>query len=195
MKSTKVLLVGLLLSLLSGCGYNEFQLLDETVNANGSEIINQYQRRSDLIPNLVAVVQGYASHEKETFVGVATARAKAMSVQMTPEMMNNPQAFAQYQQAQSQVSMYLGRMMMMQERYPELKADQQFVALQAQIEGTENRITVSRKRYIDSVKEYNLLTRQFPTNMTAKWFNFNSRPQFSVDNVKEISSAPKVEFK
>jgi LemA protein len=194
MRILQILSLSLVFSLLSGCGYNAFQELDEEVNANGSEILNQYQRRSDLIPNLVSVVKGYAAHEKETLTGVTEARAKAMSVQMSPEMLNNPEAFAKYQQAQSQVTMFLGRMMMMQERYPELKANEQFIALQAQIEGTENRITVARKRYIDSVKDYNMLTRQFPTNFTAKMFDYAPRPQFSVDNVKEISVAPKVAF-
>lgn len=181
--------------LLSGCGYNSFQAKDEQITASWAEVVNQYQRRSDLIPNFVQVVQPYAQHEKETFTGIAEARSKASSIQMTPEVLNNPEAFKKFQSAQGEIGNFLGRLMMVQERYPELKADKHFIELQAQLEGTENRIAVARNRYIKTVQDYNLQIRQFPTNLTAMMFTYSTKPQFTVENEKQISTAPKVEFK
>lgn len=181
--------------ILSGCGYNGFQTKDEQITASWAEVVNQYQRRSDLIPNLVQIVGRYAAHEKDTLVGVAEARSKASSIQMTPEVLNNPAAFKKFQDAQGEIGSFLGRLMSVQEKYPELKADKQFQELQAQLEGTENRITVARNRYIKSVQEYNLQVRQFPTNLTAMMFSYSVKPQFTVENEKQISVAPKVEFK
>lgn len=195
MKNYLFVTVLLLSSLLSGCGYNSFQSKDEQIAASWAEVVNQYQRRSDLIPNLVQVVQRYAAHEKETLVGVAEARSKASSVQMTPEVLNNPEAFKKFQAAQGEISSFLSRLMVVQEKYPELKADKQFIELQSQLEGTENRITVARNRYIKAVQEYNVQIRQFPTNLTAMMFSYSAKPQFTVENEKQISTAPKVEFK
>lgn len=189
----KVSLISAVL-LMSGCGYNDFQNLDEGVKAQASEVLNQYQRRADLIPNLVQVVKGYATHERETLEGVIQARSKATSLVMTPEMMNNPEALMKFQQAQGEISSFLSRLMMIQERYPDLKANTQFLELQSQIEGTENRITIARNRYIRSITEYNKTVRQFPTNLTAMFFGYEVRPQFSVENEKAVSTAPKVEF-
>ena len=182
-------------TILSGCGYNGFQSKDEQSIAAWAEVVNQYQRRSDLIPNLVAVVQKYAAHEKETLVGVTEARSKASSIQATPELLNNPEAFKKFQVAQGEISSFLSRLMVVNEKYPDLKADKQFLELQAQLEGTENRITVARNRYIKSVQEYNLQVRSFPTNLTAMVFGYQTKPQFTVENEKQISTAPKVEFK
>lgn len=179
---------------LSGCGYNALQSQDEQINASWSEVVNQYQRRADLVPNLVATVERYAKHEEKVFTEVAEARAKVGSVQITPETLNDPQAMANYQAAQSQMTSALSRLMMVSENYPELKADAAFQDLQAQLEGTENRITVARNRYIENVKVYNTTVRQFPTNITAKVFGMSTKPNFGVENEQAISTAPKVEF-
>lgn len=180
--------------LLGGCGYNEFQAKDEATKAAWGEVVNQYQRRSDLIPNLVNTVKGYASHEKDTFEAVTRARAAATSFQITPEVLNDPAAFAKFQQVQGQLSSALSRLMAVSENYPQLKADTSFRDLQSQLEGTENRITVARQRYIVAVQEYNVLARSFPTNITAKIFSYPVKPSFTVDNEKAISTAPAVDF-
>lgn len=179
---------------LSGCGYNTFQALDEQVNADWSEVLNQYQRRADLVPNLVNTVKGYASHEKEVLTQVADARSKVGSIQATPELINDEQAFARFQAAQGQMTSALSRLMAVAENYPQLKADANFRDLQAQLEGTENRVTVARNRYIKSVQAYNTTIRQFPNNMTAKMFDYKAKPNFSVENEREISKAPAVSF-
>ncbi|MGJ7914733.1 LemA family protein [Massilia sp. LXY-6] len=181
-------------SLLSGCGYNEFQAKDEATKAAWSEVVNQYQRRADLIPNLVNVVKGYATHERETLEAVTRARAAATSFQITPEVLNNPEAFQKFQQVQGELSSALSRLMAVSENYPNLKADTQFRDLQSQLEGTENRITVARQRYIASVQDYNVLARSFPTNLTAKMFGYQPKPSFTVENERSISTAPKVDF-
>jgi LemA protein len=188
------LLAGMLTSLLSGCGYNEFQTRDEATKAAWSEVVNQYQRRADLIPNLVNTVKGYASHEKETLEAVTRARAAATSFQITPEVLNNPAAFQKFQQVQGELSGALSRLMAVSEKYPDLKADTSFRDLQSQLEGTENRITVARQRYIASVQEYNVLARSFPSNLTAMVFGYQVKPSFTVENEKAISTAPTVNF-
>ncbi len=180
--------------LLSGCGYNEFQAKDEAVKAQWGEVVNQYQRRADLIPNLVNTVKGYASHERETLEAVTRARASATSVQVTPEVLNNPGALQKFQQAQGELTNALSRLMVVAEKYPDLKADASFRDLQSQLEGTENRITVARQRYIASVQEFNTLARRFPTNLTAKMFGYEVKPSFTVENEKSISTAPTVDF-
>ncbi|TCV90328.1 LemA family protein [Sulfurirhabdus autotrophica] len=179
---------------LSGCGYNTFQTSDEQVKASWAEVLNQYQRRADLVPNLVNVVKGYASHEKDVFVQVTEARAKVGSIQATPELINDEQAFAKFQAAQGELTSSLSRLMLVAENYPQLKADGLFRDLQAQLEGTENRITVARNRYIKSVQEYNVTVRSFPSNLTAMVFGYKTKPSFTVENEKEISKAPKVDF-
>jgi LemA protein len=180
--------------LLSGCGYNQFQSSDEAVKAAWGEVVNQYQRRADLVPNLVNTVKGYASHERETLEAVTKARAAATSIQVTPEVLNDPQAFERFQQAQGQLTQALSRLLAVSENYPQLKADGLFRDLQSQLEGTENRITVARQRYIKSVQDYNVLARSFPTNLTAMMFGYPVRPSFTVDNEKAISNAPAVNF-
>jgi LemA protein len=180
--------------ILSGCGYNEFQAKDEATKAAWAEVVNQYQRRSDLIPNLVNTVKGYASHEKDTLEAVTKARSAATSFQITPEVLNNPEAFAKFQQVQGQLSSALSRLMAVSENYPQLKADTSFRDLQSQLEGTENRITVARQRYIASVQDYNVLARSFPSNITAKLFSYAPKPSFTVENEKAISTAPAVSF-
>ena len=190
---TKLLPLILLLS-LSGCGYNTFQSLDEEAKASWSEVLNQYQRRADLVPNLVNVVKGYADHEKEVLTDVANARSKVGSMQITPELLNDPEAFARFQAAQGQMTSALSRLMAVAENYPNLKADQGFRDLQAQLEGTENRITVARNRYIETIKEYNVSVRSFPNNLTAMMFGYKTKPSFTVENEKAISTAPTVEF-
>jgi LemA protein len=180
--------------LLSGCGYNQFQSSDEAVKAAWGEVVNQYQRRADLVPNLVNTVKGYASHERETLEAVIKARAAATSIQVTPEVLNDPQAFERFQQAQGQLTQALSRLMVVSENYPQLKGDALFRDLQSQLEGTENRITVARQRYIKSVQDYNVLARSFPTNLTAMMFGYPVRPSFTVDNEKAISNAPAVNF-
>lgn len=180
--------------ILSGCGYNDFQAKDEATKAAWSEVVNQYQRRADLIPNLVNTVKGYASHEKNTLEAVTQARAQATSFQITPEVLNNPEAFAKFQQVQGQLSSALSRLMAVSENYPQLKADASFRDLQSQLEGTENRITVARQRYIAAVQEYNVLARSFPSNVTAKICGYKPKPSFTVENEKAISTAPAVSF-
>ena len=190
-----MLLSALLASvLLSGCGYNQFQAKDEATKAAWGEVVNQYQRRADLIPNLVNTVKGYASHERETLEAVTRARSAATSFQITPEVLNNPEAFQKFQQVQGELSGALSRLMAVSEKYPDLKADTSFRDLQSQLEGTENRITVARQRYIASVQDYNVLARSFPTNLTAKMFGYAPKPSFTVENERAISTAPKVDF-
>jgi LemA protein len=180
---------------LSGCGYNTFQSQDEQVKSSWSEVINQYQRRADLVPNLVNTVKGYAAHEKEVLEAVTIARSKVGSMQVTPELVNDEQAFAKFTAAQGQLTSALSRLMVVSENYPQLKADANFRDLQAQLEGTENRITVARNRYIQAVQAYNVTVRSFPSNLTAMMFSYKTKPNFSVENEKDISSAPKVDFK
>jgi LemA protein len=180
--------------ILSGCGYNTIQTTDEGVTASWSEVINQYQRRADLVPNLVNVVKGYASHEKEVLEAVTLARSRVGSIQATPELVNDAQAFAKFQAAQGELTSALSRLLVVSENYPQLKADASFRDLQAQLEGTENRVTVARNRYIAAVKEYNVTVRTFPNNLTAMLFGYKTKPSFSVENEKAISTAPKVEF-
>ena len=186
--------VVLMLLTLSGCGYNQFQSLDEEAKASWSEVLNQYQRRADLVPNLVETVKGYAEHEKEVLTDVANARSKVGSMQITPEVLNDPDALAKFQAAQGQLTSALSRLMAVAENYPNLKADQGFRDLQAQLEGTENRVTVARNRYIETIKDYNVAVRSFPNNLTAMMFGYKAKPSFTVENEKEISTAPKVEF-
>jgi LemA protein len=180
--------------LLSGCGYNRLQSTDEQIKAAWAEVLNQYQRRADLIPNLVNTVKGFAAQEQQVLLGVTNARAKVGSIQATPELLNNPQAFNQFQQAQGELSSALARLMVVVERYPELKSDQNFRDLQAQLEGTENRIAVARNRYIKAVQEYNVIVRSFPTNLTAMLFGHKEKPQFTVENERAISKPPAVDF-
>lgn len=184
----------LLASLLGGCGYNALQAGDEQIKASWSEVVNQYQRRADLVPNLVNTVKGYASHEQQVLTQVTEARAKVGSLQVTPEVLNDPQAFARFQSAQGQLSGALSRLLAVSENYPQLKADTGFRDLQAQLEGTENRITVARNRYIKSVQDYNVTVRSFPTNLTAMVFGMQVKPNFTVENEKAISTAPTVDF-
>ena len=184
----------IVVSLLTGCGYNSFQTGDEAVKSAWSEVINQYQRRADLVPNLVNTVQGYASHEKDVLTQVTQARAQVGGIQATPELINDPEAFAKFQQAQAGLSSALSRLLVVSENYPNLKADASFRDLQAQLEGTENRITVARNRYIKSVEAYNVSVRTFPNNLTAMLFSYQVKPNFSVENEKAISVAPKVDF-
>ena len=179
---------------LSGCGYNDFQAKDEAVKKQWGEVLNQYQRRSDLIPNLVATVQGYAAQEKDVFLGVTAARAKVGSMQMTPELANNPEALKNFQKAQGDLSSALSRLLVVSENYPQLKSDANFRELQSQLEGTENRVTVARKRFMEAVEEYNVLARKFPSNLTAMMFSYSVKPTFTVENEKAISVAPKVDF-
>jgi LemA protein len=179
---------------LSGCGYNTLQTQDEQIKAAWSEVVNQYQRRADLIPNLVNTVKGYAQQEKDVLIGVVEARAKATSIQATPELLANPQAFQQFQRAQGELSGALSRLLVVAENYPQLKSDANFRDLQAQLEGTENRITVARNRYIKSVQEYNITVRSFPSNLTAMMFGHKEKPQFTVENEKEIARPPTVDF-
>jgi LemA protein len=179
---------------LSGCGYNQFQSLDEASKSAWSEVLNQYQRRADLVPNIVATVKGEASFEQDTLTQVIEARAKATSIQVTPETLNNPEAFNKFQQAQGELSSALSRLMVVSERYPELKANQAFRDLRVTLEGTENRITVARNRYIQTVQEYNVLARSFPTNLTAMVFSYDPKPNFSVQNEAEISKPPTLDF-
>ena len=186
--------LALLVSLLSGCGYNAFQTGDEAVKSSWSEVVNQYQRRADLVPNLVSTVQGYAAHEKDVLTQVTAARAQVGSLQATPELIGNPEAFAKFQQAQAGLSSALSRLLVVAENYPNLKADAAFRDLQAQLEGTENRITVARNRYIKAVEAYNVSVRTFPNNLTAMALGYQLKPNFSVDNEKAISVAPKVDF-
>jgi LemA protein len=179
---------------LSGCGYNTLQQRDEAVKAAWAEVVNQYQRRADLIPNLVNTVKGYAAQEQKVLIGVTEARAKVGSIQVTPEVLNNPELFAKYQAAQGQLTQALKSLFAVTENYPQLKSDQNFRDLQSQLEGTENRITVARNRYIQTVQEYNVTVRQFPVNLTAKMFGYPVKPNFTVENEQTISTAPAVSF-
>jgi LemA protein len=189
-----VLAATLAATMLSGCGYNQFQSKDEATKAAWGEVVNQYQRRADLIPNLVNTVKGYATHERETLEAVTRARAAATSFQITPEVLNNPEAFKKFQAVQGELSGALSRLMAVSEKYPDLKADTGFRDLQSQLEGTENRITVARQRYITSVQDYNVTVRSFPTNLTAMAFGYSAKPSFTVENEKAISTAPTVNF-
>ena len=184
----------LLSLLLSGCGYNDFQRLDEQTKSAWSEVLNQYQRRADLVPNIVATVKGEAAFEQDTLTRVVEARAKATSIQVTPETLNDPAAFKKFQAAQGELGGALSRLMVVSERYPDLKANQGFRDLRVQLEGTENRITVARKRYIEAVQEYNVLARSFPSNLTAMVFSYQVKPNFTVQNEAQISTPPVVDF-
>ena len=194
MRNLRIFLAAFLVLSLSSCGYNNFQTTDEQVKASWSEVLNQYQRRADLIPNLVNTVKGFASQEQAVLLGVTNARAKVGSLQATPELINNPEAFAKFQAAQGELSSSLSRLLVVTENYPQLKSDANFRDLQAQLEGTENRITVARNRYIKSVQEYNVAVRSFPSNITAKIFGYQPKPNFTVENEKEISKPPTVNF-
>jgi LemA protein len=187
------LLVLLALS-LSGCGYNTLQSADEVIKSAWSEVLNQYQRRADLIPNLVATVQGFANQEKEVLTRVTEARARVGSIQATPELVDNPEAFQRFQQAQGELTGALSRLLVVAENYPQLKSDANFRDLQAQLEGTENRIAVARNRYIKAVQDYNVTVRSFPSNLTAIAFGYKTKPNFTVENERAIQTAPKVDF-
>ncbi|OMG54522.1 hypothetical protein BJN45_04630 [Azonexus hydrophilus] len=187
-------LVALLTAMLSGCGYNQIQINDEGVNAAWSEVLNQYKRRADLVPNLVATVQGYAAHEKEVLTRVTEARASIGGINATPELINDEAAFAKFQQAQAEMSSALARLLVVAENYPQLKADANFRDLQAQLEGTENRVTVARNRYIESVRVYNISVRTFPNNLTAMVLGWKPKANFTVDNEKAIAEPPTVKF-
>jgi LemA protein len=180
--------------MLSGCGYNTLQTQDEQVKSAWSEVINQYQRRADLIPNLVNTVKGYAAQEQQVLIGVTEARAKVGSIQATPELVNDPQALAKFQAAQGDLSNALSHLMAVVENYPQLKSDQNFRDLQAQLEGTENRITVARNRYIQAVQNYNVTVRTFPANLTATMFGYKPKPNFTVENEAAIAKPPAVDF-
>lgn len=188
------LIAMLTVTLLSGCGYNSLQSGDEQVKAAWAEVLNQYQRRADLIPNLVNTVKGFAEQEKEVLTRVTEARARVGAIQATPELINDPQAFDRFQAAQGELSGALSRLLVVSENYPQLKSDQNFRDLQAQLEGTENRIAVARNRYIKAVQDYNVTVRSFPTNLTAMMFGHAVKPGFTVENEAEISRAPKVDF-
>lgn len=194
MRKILVVLATFFVVSLTGCGYNTFQTNDEQVKASWAEVVNQYQRRADLIPNLVATVQGFAAQEKSVLLGVTEARAKATSVQVTPETLNNPEAFAKFQAAQGEIGTALSRLLAVTENYPQLKSDQNFRDLQAQLEGTENRITVARNRYIAAVQTYNVTVRSFPSNLTAMVLGYKPKPNFAVQNEQEISRPPTVSF-
>ena len=179
---------------LSGCGYNNLQSGDEQINAAWSEVLNQYQRRADLVPNLVNVVKGYATHEQEVFTQVTEARARVGTIQATPDLLKNEQAFDQFQQAQGQLSSALSRLLAVSENYPQLKANDLFRDLQAQLEGTENRIAVARNRYIKAVQDYNITVRSFPSNLTAMAFGYKTKPNFTVGNEAALATPPRVDF-
>ena len=192
-KLLTILMTALTLN-LAGCGFNTFQTTDEQIKASWSEVVNQYQRRADLIPNLVNTVKGEAKFEQDTLTKVIEARSKATSIQATPELVNDPAAFQKFQQAQGELTGALSRLMAVSENYPNLRANQGFRDLQAQLEGTENRITVARNRYIKSVQDYNVTVRSFPSNLTAMVFGYKNKPNFAVENEKEISRPPSVSF-
>jgi LemA protein len=187
-------ILALAATLLGGCGYNQIQVNDEQVNSAWSEVLNQYKRRADLIPNLVQVVQGYAAHEKEVLTAVTNARANVAGIKATPELVNDPEAFAKFQKAQGELSGALARLLVVAENYPNLKADANFRDLQAQVEGTENRIAVARNRYIKSVQEYNTTVRVFPNNLTAMAFGYKTKANFTVEDEKAISTPPAIKF-
>ena len=190
----KWLAIGFLTLSLSGCGYNTLQTTDEQITASWSEVVNQYQRRADLVPNLVNVVKGYAAHEQQVLTQVTEARAKVGQIQATADLVNDEQAFNRFQAAQGELSGALSRLLLVAENYPQLKADGLFRDLQAQLEGTENRIAVARGRYIKAVQEYNVTVRQFPSNLTAMLFGFKTKPNFTVENEKAITAPPTVDF-
>jgi len=194
MRVLKWVVLAVLFSALTGCGYNKLQQTDEQSKAAWSEVLNQYKRRADLVPQLVNTVKGGVQAEKDILDSVVEARAKATSIQATPELINDPQAFAKFQAAQGELTSALSRLMVVVEKYPELKSIAGFDDLRAQLEGTENRITVARNRYIDSVRDYNLVVRQFPSNLTAKMFGYAVKPNFTVEDEAAISEAPKVDF-
>lgn len=194
MQQARLILATLLALALGGCGYNKFQTGDEQVKAAWSEVLNQYQRRADLVPNLVNVVKAEANFEQETLTQVVEARSKATSIQATPELINDPEAFNKFQQAQGELSGALSRLLLITENYPNLKANQGFRDLQTQLEGTENRITVARNRYIKSVQEYNVTVRSFPNNLTAMVMGYEVKPSFTVENEAAISKPPTVDF-
>ena len=191
---TRWLLVLLGAAALTGCGYNDFQRLDEQTTSAWSEVLDQYQRRADLVPNIVATVKGEAAFEQETLTKVVEARAKATSIQVTPETLNNPEAFQKFQAAQGELGSALSRLMVVSERYPSLKANEGFKDLRVQLEGTENRVTVARNRYIQAVQAYNVLARSFPSNLTAMMFSYHPKPSFTVQNEAAISTSPVVDF-
>jgi len=180
--------------LLAGCGYNTLQSTDEQIKAGWAEVVNQYQRRADLVPNLVETVKAFAAQEQQVLLGVTNARARVGTIQATPELINDPQAFAKFQAAQGELTSALSRLLVVAENYPQLKSDRNFRDLQAQLEGTENRIAVARNRYIKAVQEYNVVVRSFPSNLTAMMFGYKEKANFTVDNEKAISTAPKVDF-
>jgi len=194
MRAWSVVLLAVAMPGLSGCGYNRMMSQDEAVKAAWSEVVNQYQRRADLIPNLVNTVKGYAAQEQKVLIGVTEARAKVGSIQVTPEVLSNPELFQKYQAAQGELTSALKSLLVVTENYPQLKSDQNFRDLQAQLEGTENRITVARNRYIRSVQDYNTTVRTFPNNLTAMLFGFKPKPNFTVANEQQISTAPTVSF-
>ncbi len=194
-KINKILFLFFLLLFFNSCGYNQIQMNDEAVKAAWAEVLNQYRRRADLIPQLVKVVEAFAIQEKEILIRVTEARAKVGSIQATPELINDPQAFQKFQEAQGELSGALQRLMVVVENYPQLKSDRNFQELQAQIEGTENRIAVARRRYIEAVQNYNVSIRTFPNVLTAKIFGYVEKPQFQVENEQEISKPPVIEFK
>ena len=194
MKFRLLAVFAIAVSLLSGCGYNQIQINDEAVNASWSEVLNQYKRRADLIPNLVSVVQGYAAHEKDVLTRVTEARANVAGMKATPELINDPAAFAKFQKAQGELGGALSRLLVVAENYPNLKADANFRDLQAQVEGTENRITVARNRYIQAVKEYNISVRTFPNNLTAMVMGWQVKANFTVEDEKAISAPPAIKF-
>ena len=189
-----ILITGVFLTLNSSCGYNTIQVMDEEVNASWSEVLNQYKRRSDLIPNLVKSVKGYMKQEKDVLIRVTEARSRVGSIQASPELIKDEAAFNKFQQAQGELSGALQRLMVVMENYPQLKSDQTVTNLMAQLEGTENRITVARKRYIESVKNYNITVRQFPVNLTAMMFGYDKKPNFTVENEQEIQDAPSIDL-
>lgn len=190
----RLLLIASMLVALSGCGYNRLQTTDEQTKSAWSEVLNQYQRRADLVPNLVSTVKGYAEHEKTVLEEVTNARAKVSSLTITPELVNDQAAFEKFQAAQGELKSSLSRLLVVSENYPQLQANQNFRDLQSQLEGTENRITVARKRYIDAVQEYNVTVRSFPSNLTAKMFGFSTKANFTVENEQAIAAPPKVDF-
>ena len=194
MKSSLVVFLLFITTLLSGCGYNQVQTNDEAVNAAWSEVLNQYKRRADLIPNLVSIVQGYAAHEKEVLIKVTEARASVAGIKATPELINDEAAFAKFQKAQADLGGALSRLLVVSENYPQLKADANFRDLQAQVEGTENRITVARNRFIKAVQDYNVSVRTFPNNLTAMVMGWKPKANFTVEDEKAISTAPTIKF-
>lgn len=190
----KYLIISFMVVILSGCGYNTLQTTDENIKASWAEVLNQYQRRADLVPNLVNVVKGYAAHEKDVLTQVTEARARIGAMQATPELVNDEEAFRKFIAAQGQMTGAISRLLAVAENYPQLKADGLFRDLQAQLEGTENRISVARNRYIAAVKDYNVTVRSFPSNLTAMMFGYKTKPSFTVEDEKAISTAPKVDF-